>query len=1295
MTHENKQGAALPIALLIAALILVVSLSISSLLRTDLQTAGNKVAKVLDQQNAIFALQIAIGDLQKSSGIDQAVTANAELLRADNTASAYKKKWLGVWSNNSSDFDSLNPVPQFETWLVSGGSLQSLSKDREKVFDTFLVEPAADGTLGNTTNQVHMVGLTSVVDPADQVFVPRVSFSQDGRNSSYAYWVSDESQKILLNLPDEDEDIALTSVRRRSRVSAPASPSFEDLTSLGPALTALNAEDQAKRSRLTFLNDTGLLSTATLLGMRKSFHDLSLNNLGLFTNPVQGGLKKDLSYVFEMSEASFRASEFGRDLKAQPLEYVTDNSGASAPTKPIFNFRPQKADGTLPDGMEEDSIFRGPTFDLLRDHYRLHHKVKDPFSQPVAKAQGYFPNAYFNRNVDQFNRYITAPELHSAMFESSAYNTEAATRNEAKFAPAVSDLVSTRANNYGGAGKPRPRFTNTEVAPEIVRILLMASIRLENIRPNSDPTNFPTALREGDLTLILEPIVYVHNPYNVALEFDALRAFMFRIDFGLTAFTMESTGWPFYSRHQGSNANLSSYIRKEAIGNGTLADLSGPNRDAALALDLVVTRAGLPANDPITLLPGEIKAFTANANSTTSIGDDYRVVLEENVNAYSFSGGLTMIFLEGNETASSVKPFVVRDSTWLGYVFDFNGGSVGNRGTTPVPGRGRMPEYGAILTYLLSREDTQALPSRTSTESPGLRHLMLYPQNFLSGMAGHTADGDVSFKLPALSFDHLLNDRHYVGFIDFYMKPTLGEHYQTSLFQHHATRAIALNPELNGAIGKNGARIAPTWGMSVANEIEANGGEPPSARLGFGSSGKSYWGTGLTVADGQPKVILYDVPTRPLTSLGEFQHLNQQIHVWEPAFAIGNSRASPYIPRDRIWQVASNKDLVHPQFDVSYLSNQALWDQYFFSSISKPYGLDEYLVGLTMREAISLWDASPLNPRIRPVGRHQLSERLDALDEIAYGAEQTRPDEGLPHNRVAEFYGMAGMFNVNSISVEAWKAILGSLNQSDVEIVSDSGEVVPLKLGDSLRLFPRGSLQGGGTSSSSADRWNGLASLSAADVDRLAREIVEQIKLRSRSRGAPFASLSHFINRELTNGPFGLAGPLQTAIDQAAFDPDLFTSQGAAIKLDSTDEISAIYTRYTNDPPMIARTKEPQLGRLQPDSVYIDYPEPTHFVKNSAGGIAQDLTQADLLSVIGSQLSVRSDTFVIRAYGNHNNDPQGGVWCEAIVQRVPDYVLPDLDSPQISPDRLQEFPNKKFGRRFEIIGFRWLKKEEL
>jgi hypothetical protein len=119
-------------------------------------------------------------------------------------------------------------------------------------------------------------------------------------------------------------------------------------------------------------------------------------------------------------------------------------------------------------------------------------------------------------------------------------------------------------------------------------------------------------------------------------------------------------------------------------------------------------------------------------------------------------------------------------------------------------------------------------------------------------------------------------------------------------------------------------------------------------------------------------------------------------------------------------------------------------------------------------------------------------------------------------------------------------------------------------------------------------------------------------------------------------------------------------------------------------------------------------------------GIPGYVIQSDLLKPIANTLTVRDDTFRIRAYGE-TLDLDGNViaraWCEAIVQRLPEYLDPSNDAhepafkyvgapPAVGnfdpgwdgefvPNDQLSATNKEFGRKFIIKSFRWLNPDEV
>ena len=97
-------------------------------------------------------------------------------------------------------------------------------------------------------------------------------------------------------------------------------------------------------------------------------------------------------------------------------------------------------------------------------------------------------------------------------------------------------------------------------------------------------------------------------------------------------------------------------------------------------------------------------------------------------------------------------------------------------------------------------------------------------------------------------------------------------------------------------------------------------------------------------------------------------------------------------------------------------------------------------------------------------------------------------------------------------------------------------------------------------------------------------------------------------------------------------------------------------------------------------------------------GFPGQLLQGDILQALSPYMTVRSDTFTIRAYGESRNPGTGEVraraWCEATVQRYPDPVKDPAGSAR-SPLAELVTPASSFGRTFRIVSFRWLSPNEI
>jgi hypothetical protein len=433
--------------------------------------------------------------------------------------------------------------------------------------------------------------------------------------------------------------------------------------------------------------------------------------------------------------------------------------------------------------------------------------------------------------------------------------------------------------------------------------------------------------------------------------------------------------------------------------------------------------------------------------------------------------------------------------------------------------------------------------------------------------------------------------------------------------------------------------------------------------------------------EGNGRYILFDVPRSEtgVVSLAQFQHAKLSELVWHPSSPIGNSLADPRLgsggygglagtaatgssaassrlggfhETDIGWSTDSERakgrgdwattgramlantpasdNLV---YDLSFEVNRNLWDRFYLST------------GSTEQKSAFIKDPlkNPLpNSRMRLAPATRSSATPARLNHFHQAAYQLMLD---------------GAFNVNSTRVEAWKALLSSTRR--VEFGDGGGVPFPRILG-----APGGAWKSG-NSPDGDQAWDGYRVLTDEEVSRLAEAIVEQVKLRG-----PFISLADFVNRRLAENDTGRMGALQAAIENAG----LNASHIAAYPLDNRSSLP----NYRHPDNISDATRMEQT--LKPSS--------------KAWGAPTYLTQADVLQVIGPALSARSDTFVIRTYGDavdESGNIQARAWCEATVQRTPEPVEPDESG--LNPKKAGQ-PGD-FGRRIRITSFRWLNPDEV
>lgn len=405
--------------------------------------------------------------------------------------------------------------------------------------------------------------------------------------------------------------------------------------------------------------------------------------------------------------------------------------------------------------------------------------------------------------------------------------------------------------------------------------------------------------------------------------------------------------------------------------------------------------------------------------------------------------------------------------------------------------------------------------------------------------------------------------------------------------------------------------------------------------------------------------------------------------------------------------------------DLSFVLNESLWDRYFLS-------------GIPQTGPLATDNSDPLpNSRLR--------FRMDL---------QTTPAEARNFQTASAHLENIGALNVNSTSVEAWKALLtafrdlrieaeqepppGEPKENPTETVPVSRNLEPqqgpINFTDSTRK------QSHYGADSSIDRdyqklFFGFRYLTDTQIQLLAERVVDEVRLRG-----PFYSMADFVNRRLVSpdrsgsddwlvartqnlapptgtapslsynhthtigseydpvkGMAGLNGALQRAINVSGIN--------GGVNYPFADDPSDRVFRVDKDLSSWSTTDYPM--SVYPDAAY--YLDTEHLAGVPVGEVGQLLshapgfvTQADLLAMVGPALTPRGDTFLVRSYGDVT-DRSGRVvarsWLEAVVQRVPDYV-DDSQSEETEPVSLNA-TNARYGRKFRVVSMRWLNPEEI
>ncbi len=1133
-----KSGFALAVSVMLMVLLTALALCLLSLGSITLRSSSRIADKEQARSNARMAVILAIGELQKQTGDDRRITADASI-----TGKSAQSHVVGVWSSWSPDFAAspLQSPPDyagekkrhFLTWLASAPDPAKL-RNPDWVRD----KPGSD-----------WIPLFTAANDGFDLSAPPVNLP-GGR---MAWIISQEATKAKLNVAGQPAE----TITDNAALHAQVRPS--------PALAAnLRDPDDAdwnlRASRL--LSFKQLRLDIALVRQPESSAQLGdafgVHAMGLLTDVVRGGFKTDMNLGFEMQDDDFAKNAW--DGVPNPFRASGSMAGFDAPApyageQPLF--RPLLENPIISHTTNFGSIAAAnrfyaaavPTFHHLRSYYRIPRHLYGGSGPPIVADRG--PN-------------------HVAVMIPPAGANE-------QFAP---------------ANPPPGGLSQLAIRPVLNRVIFLLSAM---IGP------------DGQLRLVITPVICLWNPYHVALETEGTVVYPW-MDFPF------EIKWHIKSKPADGGQTINRDFML-----GSISTVVGKGRQIDPYFFCELTAGGVGATDPpIHFDPGEIRIFVPA--STIPQPFDYRLSNARRTVRMRPVTGLADMNTRGGLAIPMRGGFE-------GTGFDY---AVATTDTVSTELRALNNEF----HYFVAMEDSARIKNRSDrTRGQVISDVQML--NFVSAVdkvvsPEHTyqelRDGTVPFGVLE-TIHHVAKSGSSAG------QAVADLVYTTNPRQINITHLLAAGSFTNPPHYQSTLRAVASFDGAI---------QTPDGR-------RAFWGPSQT-ASGRDVLPFFEIPRQPLLSLAAFQQADLASSTFASASQFANSWASPYLGRNRVAMI--DKDFIQtgvPIYDTSYLTNESLWDGFFFSGAAprltpaaastpgQAWNGDIAGEDRSVNDRLTDFVADPLrkplaNPRMRLLRRNYSDTEL-----------VKRLGEPAGCTRIASHLLVDGAFNINSTHADAWASILAGLRGQSMQVDEN-----PVSSGQST-AFPRARYPTGKAN----DNWNGYRTLSDEDIRSLAQKIVAEVIARG-----PFLSLAEFVNRQVGASDLGRCGAIQSAIE--------------TLKLNAGASQAAFDT-----------TPYPPEAR---NDLFAD----------TGVGIPGWLTQADVLQSIAPVLAPRSDTFTIRGYGEVR-DAQGRirsrVWSEAVVQRFPDFVDP-RDPPETSLNQVSNV-NARFGRRYKVISFRELPENEL
>ena len=310
----QNSGFALVIALSLMAFVLLLLLSITTLVQVETQSSATQVASIRAKQNALLGLNIALSQLQKTTGPDQRITARADIfdsnpksLADDNVENPF---WLGVYKTVEVGSET-QPLEALRTWATDRTQIDRVDwlVALRPSLDGSIVDPVVtDVVTLNGGNTDHVVTLATYNDnsgnlvpvQAGKIDVSSTSGAVDGR---YSWWIADENAKFRINVTQDDTvPVNGQAFEPRWAVMAPHQSNPSIISELS-SFDVTDATQRDKLKRAYSAESLQLVDPAWSTWVKENGSDFTVVSQSVPVDVTQGRLKEDLTVYLETDDS--------------------------------------------------------------------------------------------------------------------------------------------------------------------------------------------------------------------------------------------------------------------------------------------------------------------------------------------------------------------------------------------------------------------------------------------------------------------------------------------------------------------------------------------------------------------------------------------------------------------------------------------------------------------------------------------------------------------------------------------------------------------------------------------------------------------------------------------------------------------------------------------------------------------------------------------------------------------------------------------------------------------------------